>query len=69
MKEMVLKNESLGEMRKLTDIGYGVKVEGKKKLDTYFEENAYFEEIRYNSTLDEIKNIYTNHGFKVISQR
>ena len=56
-------------MRRLTVVEYGVKVEGKKKLDTYFEENAYFEEIKRNSTLDEIKNIYTNRGFKIISQR
>lgn len=64
MKELVLKNEKLGEMRRLTDVGYGIKVEGKKWKQ--INPDPYFEEIKRSLTFEEVKNIYTSRGFKVI---
>ena len=63
MKEIVMKNAELDEMRRLTDIGCGIKVEGKNKTHWV---TPYFEEIRWQFTLEEVKEIYERHGFKVI---
>lgn len=64
MKVIIMNNAAVGELRRLTVVDGGVKVEGKNMTQKNFWE-PYFKEVRYGMSLDEVKEIYERNGFKV----
>lgn len=65
MKEIIMNKAEVGELRRLTDVGYGTKVEGKNMTQKDFT-TPYFEEVRHSMSLDEVREIYERDGFKII---
>ena len=65
MKEIIMNKAEAGELRRLTDVGYGTKVEGKNRTQKDFTP-PYFEEVRHSMSLDEVREIYERNGFKII---
>ena len=61
MKTMTLRNEN-NEYRRLTTKGNDVFVEGKEDKAVF---NS-FEEIRRNTTIEDVAMIYTTRGFEII---
>ena len=62
MKTMTLRNNENNEYRRLTAKGNDVFVEGKEYKAVF---NS-FEEIRRNTTIEDVSRIYTTRGFEVI---
>lgn len=65
MKEIIMNNAELGELRRLTDVGYGTKVEEKNKTQKDFT-TPYFEVVIHSMSLGEVRGIYERNGFKII---
>ena len=62
MKTMTLRNNENNEYRRLTAKGNDVFVEGKEYKAVF---NS-FEEIRRNTTIEDVARIYTTRGFERI---